>query len=146
MIKNFSDNKMRPKAGKTSLLYNIVQKKFNGDVSKLILGAFEKGYNALDGIHAVDIPDWEAFQDLVDELVENKDQIPYRIFGMDTVDRAQKMVEKHVLNQLSIQDGKTYKALNDIGYGKAHNMVEAEFTEQISKLDNAGYELCPLQQ
>jgi AAA domain len=141
MIKNFSDNKLRPKAGKTTLLYNIVKEKFDGDVSKLLLGGFEKGYNALNGIHAVDIEDWEAFQDLVDELVENKDSIPYRIFGMDTVDMAEKMVVKYVLNKLSISDGKQYKTLQDVGYGKAHNMVESEFIEQITKLDKAGFSL-----
>lgn len=128
----------RPKAGKTTLLYNIVKEKFGGDVSKLLLGGFEKGYSALDGIHAVDIEDWEQFQDLVDELVENKDKIPYRIFGMDTVDMAEKMVVKYVLNKLSIADGKQYKTLQDVGYGKAHTMVETEFLEQITKLDKAG--------
>lgn len=131
----------RPKAGKTTLLYNIVKEKFDGDVSKLLLGGFEKGYNALDGIHAVDIEDWEAFQDLVDELVENKDTIPYRVFGMDTVDMAEKMVVKYVLNKLSIADGKQYKTLQDVGYGKAHNMVETEFLEQITKLDKAGFSM-----
>ena len=35
----------RPKAGKTSLLYGIVKEKFNGDLSKLLLVAFEKGKN-----------------------------------------------------------------------------------------------------
>lgn len=129
---------MRPKAGKTSLIYKIVDEKYNGDVSKLLLGAFEKGYNALDGVHAVDIESWEDYQDLVDELVETKDEHTYRLFAMDTVDIAQKMVEKYVLRQLSIADGKTYKVLQDVGYGKAHNMVETEFQEQIDKLDKAG--------
>lgn len=131
----------RPKAGKTTLLYDIVKEKFGGDTSKLLLGGFEKGYNALDGIHAVDIDDWDAFRDLVDELVDNKDKIPYRIFGMDTVDMAEKMVTKYVLSKLSIADGKQYKTLQDVGYGKAHNMVESEFLDQITKLDKAGFSL-----
>lgn len=132
---------MKPKSGKTTLLYDIVKTKFGGDVSKLLLGGFEKGYNALNGIHAIDIQDWEAFQELVDELIENKDTIPYRIFGMDTVDMAEKMVVKYVLNKLSIADNKQYKSLQDVGYGKAHNMVETEFLEQISKLDKAGFSM-----
>jgi GTPase SAR1 family protein len=139
-IKNFSDNKhLRPKAGKTSLLYKLVKEKYNGDLSKLLLLAFEKGYNALNGINAVDIEDWDGFVDLVDELVEKKDEVPYRILGMDTVDMAQKLCEKYVLNQLSIQDTKTYKVLQDVGYGKAHNMLESAFLEQVTKLDQAGY-------
>jgi hypothetical protein len=130
-----------PKSGKTTLLYNLVKEKYNGDVSQLLLGAFEKGYNALEGVNVVDLTEWEDFQDLVDELIENKDEIPYRIFGMDTVDLAEKMLVKYVLNKLSINDGKTYKTLQDIPFGKAHNMVESEFLEQITKLDHAGFAL-----
>lgn len=33
----------RPKAGKTSLVHGIVKEKFDGDLSKLLLIAFEKG-------------------------------------------------------------------------------------------------------
>jgi hypothetical protein len=129
---------LRPKAGKTSLLYKIVKEKYNGDLSKMLLFGFEVGYKALDGIHAVDIEDWDAFSDLVDELVDNKDQVPYKILVMDTVDIAQKMCEKFVLNQLSIADGKQYKVLQDVGYGKAHNMLESAFIELVTKLDKAG--------
>lgn len=130
-----------PKSGKTTLLYDIVNEKHNGDTSKLLLGAFEKGYNALDGIHAVDINEWEDFQDLVDELIKNKDDVPYRAFGMDTVDMAEKMLVKYVLNKLSIADSKQYKTLQDVAYGKAHTMVETEFIEQIDKLDKSGFSL-----
>lgn len=131
----------RPKAGKTSLIYKIVKERFNGDMSKLLLLAMEKGYNALDSVHAVDIDDWDAFVNLVDELVEKKDELPYRILAMDTVDVAQKLCERYVLNQLSIQDGKTYKVLQDVGYGKAHNMLETEFLDIVQKLDRSGYSL-----
>jgi len=131
----------RPKAGKTSLIYKIVKEKFGGDMSKLLLFGFERGYNALDNIHAVDIDDWDSFVELVDELVENKDKVSYRLLAMDTVDMAQKLCETYVLNQLSIQDGKQYKVLQDVGYGKAHNMLESAFLEQVTKLDKAGYSL-----
>lgn len=131
----------RPKVGKTSLIYEIVKEKFNGDLSKLLLFGFEVGYNALDGIHAVDIEDWDAFVDLVDELVDNKEELSYKLVAMDTVDIAQKMCEKYILQKLSIADGKQYKVLQDVGYGKAHNMVETEFIEQIQKLDKAGFNI-----
>lgn len=132
----------RPKAGKTTLVYQSVIEKFGEEnLDKLILGGFEIGYKALDGIHAVDIEDWDGFVELVDELVDNKDEIPYRIFAMDTVDVAQQMCEKYVLEKLSIADGKQYKVLQDVGYGKAHNMLEKEFTEQVSRLDKAGFSL-----
>lgn len=131
----------RPKAGKTSLLHGIVKEKFKGDLSQLLLIAFEKGYNALDGIFAQDIDEWDDFTELVDSLVEDKDELSFRILGFDTVDVMAKMATKHVLQTQSRKDKKRYTAINDIGYGKGYELLEREIEEQITKLDKAGYSL-----
>jgi hypothetical protein len=35
--------------------------------------------------------------------------------------------------------------LQDVGYGKAHNMLESAFIELVTKLDKAGWtKTCPL--
>ena len=131
----------RPKAGKTSLVHGIVKEKYDGDLSKLLLIAFEKGYNALDGIYAQDIDEWTDFQDLVDELVDNKDEIPFKILGFDTVDVMGKMATDYVIKTQSRKDGKRYTAINDLAYGKGYELLEREMSEQISKLDKAGFSL-----
>src|SRR5699024_7385394 len=94
----------RPKAGKTSLFHGIVKEKFDGDMSKGLLVAFEKGYSALDGIHAVDIEEWEDFQDLVEELVDNKDEVSYEVLGFDTIDILIKLATQYVVAKQSIAD------------------------------------------
>lgn len=129
----------RPKTGKSSLVYHVTKEKFDGDLSKTLLIAFEKGYNALNGIHAVDIDEWEQFQELVDELVESRDEVTYRMLAFDTVDIMTKMAEKYVLKKLSVRDKKRYQSLNDVAYGRAHEMLDNEILEQITKLDKAGY-------
>ena len=72
VLTNIFDYKMtiagRPKAGKTSLVYKIVKEEFDGDVSKLLLVAFERGYNALRGIHATDIKNWDEFKPYFDKI------------------------------------------------------------------------------
>lgn len=131
----------RPKAGKTSLVHGIVKEKFDGDLSKLLLVAFEKGYNALDGIHADDITEWEDFKELVDELVKDKDEVSYKVLAFDTVDVMGKLATKYVLKTQSRKDGKRYTAINDLAYGKGYELLENEMGEQIEKLDKAGYSL-----
>jgi hypothetical protein len=131
----------RPKAGKTSLVHGIVNEKYDGDLEKLLLVAFEKGYNALDGIHADDINEWEDFQELVEELVEEKDEISYKVLAFDTVDVMGKLATSYVLKTQSRKDGKRYTAINDLAYGKGYELLEREMGEQIEKLDKAGYSL-----
>lgn len=131
----------RPKSGKTSLVHGIVKEKYDGDLSKLLLVAFEKGYNALDGIHADDINEWEDFQELVDELVEEKDDVSYKVLAFDTVDIMGKLATEYIIKTQSRKDGKRYTAINDLAYGKGYELLEREMSEQITKLDKAGYSL-----
>src|SRR5690606_8998484 len=131
----------RPKAGKTSLVHGIVKEKYNGDLSKLLLVAFERGYKALDGIYAEDIDEWEEFQDLVEDLVTEKDEVPFKILAFDTVDIMGKLASNYVLKKQGIKDKKRYTAMADLAYGKGYDLLENEMGEQISKLERAGYAL-----
>lgn len=131
----------RPKSGKTSLVHGIVNEKYDGDLSKLLLIAFEKGYNALDGIYAKDIDDWREFQELTDELIESRDDIPYKILALDTVDVMGKMATDYIIRTQSRKDSKKYTAINDLAYGKGYELLEREMSEQITKLDKAGFTL-----
>lgn len=131
----------RPKSGKTSLVYGIIKEKYDGDLSKLLLIAFERGYNALDGIYAQDINEWEDFIELVDELVENKDDLPFKVLGLDTVDVMGRMATEYVLKVQGRKDKKKYSAINDLAYGKGYELLEREMGDQITKLENAGYSL-----
>lgn len=128
-----------PKSGKTSLLYKLVKKKFNGDLSKLLLLAFEKGYQTLHGIHAQDIDEWQDFIDTIDQLIDERDDLPYRFIGLDTLDILWSMAEKYVIKKASVSDRKRYVTIGDIPYGAGYKMVEQEVQNQINRLSKAGF-------
>ena len=130
----------RPKAGKTSLVYKTAVEKFwNSD--SLLLVAFEQGYGALDGISAIDIEDYSDFVDLVDELVENRKEVPYKMICLDTVDIMQDLATQYVIKKASRQDGKSYKKLADIPWGSGWNLLGEEISNAVTKLQKAGYSL-----
>jgi hypothetical protein len=128
-----------PKGGKTSLLYKLAKKKFNGDLSKLLLFGFEKGYTALTGIHAVDIPTWEDFQEYVDQLIEEKEELTYKLLGFDTIDIMWSLAEEYIIKKQSIADKKRYKTISDIAWGQGWGLVAQEVGNQVNRLRKAGY-------
>lgn len=131
----------RPKSGKSSLVYKLAKKEFNGDLSKLLLFGFERGYSALDGIHAIDIPDWETALELADELIDGKDDTTYKVLVFDTVDRLEKVATDYVIKQAKRNDKKNYKTLGDIPWGAGYAMLGDAVSDLISSLDMAGYTL-----
>lgn len=131
----------RPKSGKTSLVYKLAKKEFDGDLSKLLLFGFERGYSALDGIHAVDIPDWETALELAGELIDSKDETTYKVLVFDTVDRLEKVATDYVIKQAKRNDKKNYKTLGDVPWGAGYAMLGDAVSDLISALDMAGYTL-----
>lgn len=138
---NLSDMKItiagRPKVGKTSLFYEILKRE--GGIDTGLLFAFEKGYSFLPDINVVDIDSWSEFVDYVDDLVDDSDG--FKFLGLDTVDIAGKLCQEYILKRQSTKDGKRYEALADLPYGKAYELLEAEFSKQIGRLENAGFGL-----
>lgn len=121
----------RPKAGKTSLFYEILKRE--GGLDTGLLFAFEKGYNFLEGINVVDIESWSDFVDVVDELEEDNEGFKY--IGIDTIDVAGRLCQEYVLRKASSKDGKRYDAMADIPFGKGYELVEAEWAKQWGRLD-----------
>lgn len=139
---NLSDMKVtiagRPKVGKTSLFYEILKREEGGLDSGLLM-AFEKGYSFLPDINVVDIETWQEFVEYIDDLVEDAEG--FKFLGLDTVDIAGKLCQEYVLKKASTKDGKRYEALADMGFGKAYELLETEFSKQITRLEQAGFGL-----
>lgn len=131
----------RAKTGKSSLFRDVVYKKYDGDMSKGLLVAFERGYQALSGIHAIDIAEWEDFIELVEELVDEKDDVSYKVIALDTIDVLISRATAYMLSKASIKDKKKYTAVGDLSFGKGYEMLDKTVSEQIDKLDQAGYSL-----
>lgn len=127
----------RPKVGKTTMFYEILKRE--GGIDTGLLLAFEKGYTFLPGINVVDINTWEDYVEVVDSLVEDSEG--YSFIGFDTVDIAGKLCTEYVLRRQSIKDGKRYATLSDIPFGKAYDLLEAEYQKQQDRLEKAGFGL-----
>lgn len=129
-----------PKSGKTSLFYKLAKAKFNGDLSKALLLGFEKGYKALRGLHAVDVPDWQSFLDLLDQLVENFDDVSYRWIGIDTLDIMYQYASEYVVRKERIarKDAKI-KTISDIPWGGGYQLVDEQLQGALDKLVKAGF-------
>ena len=65
----------KPKTGKTTLASKF---------PKNLLVAFEKGYNAIDGIKAVDINRWADFKQVLRQLEKSEAREMYSTITIDT--------------------------------------------------------------
>jgi GTPase SAR1 family protein len=134
------------KSGKTTLFARLVEKYF-GDVSKGLIIGFEHGYSALR-VNAVDINNWDDFEEVVEQLVDNKDQLPYRFIGLDTVDIMLEMAQDKVIQEWNREnpakrtkdiDGVGAKGTSNQGFGVGYNRAKKKIRNTIDKLQKSGF-------
>lgn len=92
-----------PKVGKTTL---------GVEMPKPLLLAFERGYNAIEGIIAQDITSWSEVKQTVRELKKPEVQEQFSTIIIDTVDIAAILCEKYVCSQNGVS------AIGEIPYGQ----------------------------
>lgn len=135
-----------PKSGKTTLFAKITEEYF-GDVSKSLLFAFEKGYQALK-VQAVDINDWDDVEEYIDQLIEEKEELGIELIGWDTGDIAWEMAQQKVIDDWNAKNPK--KRTNDIGgvgakgnsnqgFGVGYNLAKKLIRQALDRLMKAGY-------
>ena len=142
-----------PKSGKTSLFANLVEE-FYQDSTKGLLIPFEKGYRAINNVQVFPhtIMDdmiidgsteygWDVFCDLVQELVETKEENGIKILCIDTIDEFLEVASTAVMRASFKHNGKISKSLNDAfgGYGNGAKKLGQMVKEQVERLKNAGY-------
>lgn len=130
-----------PKGGKSSLFYNLTKEMFSGDLSKGIYASFEEGTNALQGAFAQTIETWQDFQEMVEQLVSEKEDLPFEWVAVDTVGEAYKQACQYIVKRESLKDKKRYVTVGDIPFGKGYELVSDEISNQISRLQKAKYGL-----
>jgi hypothetical protein len=132
----------KPKSGKTTLFFEIAKEFYNGDLSKALLIGLEKGYKALNGIFAVNPSNWNEFEELVNQLIEDRNELPYRLLGIDTLDVLYTYACDFVIRRERIarKDAKI-KTIADIPWGAGYSMTGELIEKSIHKLINAGYGL-----
>ena len=113
-----------PKTGKTTLAVQMPD---------ALLLAFEKGYNALPGVKAVDITSWAEMLMVYRQLKSDEVKGIYKAVIIDTIDIAAEMCQQYVCNQLDIDQ------LGDAAYGKGWSAFSSEFNNIFRGLTQLGY-------
>lgn len=80
-----------------------------------LLVAFEKGYNALSGIKAIDINKWADFKVVLKQLEDPEVQAMYDTISIDTVGIMWEMCEQFICAQNGVQK------IADIPWGKLYH-------------------------
>lgn len=146
----------KSKVGKTTFIYELIEKHYQGDFSKAIILATEIGYKTLNGVHAMDITGYESpafeaeneedqylygfgFIQAIDKLIEYKHVNPYRLVIIDTLTALQRYASQYVVEEASIRDDKDYATVGDILWGVGYNLLQEAVYEQIDRLKKAGF-------
>ena len=116
----------KPKTGKTTMASRF---------PKNLLIAFEKGYNAIDGIKAVDINRWSEFRQVLRQLEKPEAQAMYDTITIDTTTIAYEMCEQFVCSQNGVQ------SIRDIPWGQGWTLTKKEFEASLRKITMLGYGL-----
>lgn len=145
----------KSKFGKTTFAVDLANE-FFGNLDSTLLLATEIGYKTMADVYAIPVTDFDYIDDededyikaeredkgfiqTVDELIENKADIPFRFIIIDTVTALERYATAYVLKKASREDGKRYTDITDIAWGKGYNMVAEEIYKQVDRLKKAGY-------
>lgn len=112
------------KSGKTS---------FSSLFPKPLLLGFEHGFNALPGIHALDITSWVDFKKVHGQLKTQAAQERYSTIIVDTVSIATDLCEKYICAQNEVS------TLSDIPWGAGWSLYRKEFETPFRELSQLGY-------
>ena len=116
----------QPKVGKTS---------FAASFPKNLLMAFEKGYNAIGGVRAVDITKWADAKLVLRQLEKPEARAMYDTITIDTVSIAWDLCEQFVCAQAGVQK------INEIPWGQGYTQLTQEFEAFLRKITMLGYGL-----
>ena len=96
--------------------------------------AFERGYNALPGVRAIDVTTWGEMKQIVRELKKPEVKEVYKSIIVDTADVAADVCQKYICNQLGIEN------IGDGGWTtNGWAKYKKEFEDTFRTLTQLGY-------
>lgn len=99
-----------------------------------LLLAFERGYNALPGVRAIDVTTWGEMKQIVRELKKPEVKEVYKSIIVDTADVAADACQKYICNQLGIEN------IGDGGWStNGWAKYKKEFEDTFRTLTQLGY-------
>ena len=114
----------KPKSGKTTAASQF---------PKSLLVAFERGYNAIGGIRAIDINKWSDFKLVLRQLEKPEAQQLYETIIIDTISIAYDYCEQYICAQNGVQK------IADIAWGGGYTATKKEFETALRKITMLGY-------
>ena len=114
----------KPKSGKTTAACSFPQS---------LLVAFERGYNAIGGVHAVDILKWSDFKQVIRQLENPQVKELYSTIIIDTISIAWDYCEQFICQQNGVQK------IADIPWGGGYSAAKKEFESSLRKITMLGY-------
>lgn len=147
-IENFMIGVMAPSGfGKSSLMYQVCDKKF-GEEGYIILDVgSERGMAAIDGVITERVPTWKNLKEVVDDIVKNKDSdYPHlKVIVLDTLDATFEIAEQATVaaynrEHMGEPNFKPAASINSVegGFGRGLDRVIDTVKKEINRLNNVG--------
>ena len=114
----------KPKSGKTTAACAFPNS---------LLVAFERGYNAIGDVRAVDITKWADWKMVLRQLEKPEAQKMYETIIIDTISIAWDYCEQYICAQNGVQK------INDIPWGGGFSACKKEFESVLRKITMLGY-------
>lgn len=132
-----------PKIGKTTIMKEIAEK-LVGEDGYLFLEMYrENGAKYIENIVYEDVPDWDTFVEIIDDIVENRttDYTDLKVVFLDTLDNALQLAEQESIRLWNKENpAKRTSAINAAwgGYMKGQDKAMELLQEQLFRLRTVG--------
>lgn len=131
-----------PKVGKTTIMKEIAEK-LVGDNYLFLEMYRENGAKYIEDIIYEDVPDWDTFTDIIDDIVENKttDYPDLKVVFIDTIDNALQLAEQESLRVWNKENPNKYTTSINAAHGgfmKGQDFAMELFQEQLFRLREVG--------
>ena len=131
-----------PKIGKTTIMKEIAEK-LVGDNYLFLEMYRENGAKYIEDIIYEDVPDWDTFVEIVDDIVENRttDYVDLKVVFLDTLDNALQLAEQESIRLWNKENpAKRTTAINAAwgGYMKGQDKAMELLQEQLFRLRTVG--------
>ena len=131
-----------PKIGKTTIMKEIAEK-LVGDNYMFLEMYRENGAKYIEDIIYEDVPDWETFVEIIDDIVDNRttDYADLKVVFLDTLDNALQLAERESIRLWNKENpSKRTSAINAAwgGYMKGQDKAMELLQEQLFRLREVG--------
>ncbi len=131
-----------PKIGKTTIMKEIAEK-LVGDNYIFLEMYRENGAKYIEDIIYEDVPDWETFVEIIDDIVDNRttDYADLKVVFLDTLDNALQLAEQESIRLWNKENpAKRTTAINAAwgGYMKGQDKAMELLQEQLFRLRTVG--------